>query len=411
MTAYANVNGESVIEGVLYVPNVGPWWADVIFEGSPDVSGAVTLSLGDLALSGTIAQSHDGVFGEQRRSRIVAGAGGWSTQIAAQHYHSDGLGGGGGGVRALEVAEDAARLAGEQLGSFSPENETIGVDYVRQAGLASRALEGVIGNVAWHVGYDGITNVGNRVTAEADPEHYEVLDQNPRAKLTTLAIDDFSKVGIGSILSQGLDDPVTIFEMEVRIGVDSSRTVVWSGGSVRGRGRLAGSLRRIVEAVSQDRLFGKYRYRVVSMDGIRVELQSVSQASGLPDIVPVSQKPGVSGAHAALAGGSIVLVEFIEGDRTMPLVVAFAGKGEEGHAPDELDFSVGTTLRLGGDSATEGVLLGDSFKSWADAHQHEAGSMLLDGMGATVTGITGGPATAPGVPDPSPDPSERVKVL
>lgn len=382
MTAYANVDGETVIEGTLHVPNVGPWWADVVFELAPDLSGSVTLNIGPLALSGTIDATHDGTFGRQRRSRIVAGGGGWGTLVPAQAYHNDG------GVRALSVAQDAARLASETLNeaSFNPEAATVGADYVRQATAASRALEDVIGSTPWHVDYQGRTNVGPRTTSEADVDDYEVLDVDPGESLVTLAIDDLRTVGIGSILSERLDAPVTVFELRVSIGAEASRTVVWGGGSEGGRGRLTGALRKIVKSIVDERLPYKYRYRVVAMDGDRVQLQAVVAAAGLPDILPVSQKPGVSGAHAKLVGGSIVLVEFIEGLRTLPILVAYASKGEEGHAPDELDLSVVSTLRLGDDTATSKVALAPSIDS-----QFDTINIALDAFAAAapVTGDGG----------------------
>jgi len=390
--AYANVEGETVVEGVLHVPNVGPWWADLVFEGAPDLSGAVVFNLGPLALRGTIDPTRDGTFAEQRRTRVVAGGGGWGTLVAPQHYHSDS------GVRALAIAQDAARLAGETLGDFAPEADAIGIDYVRERGPASRVLEDVIGAVAWWVDYDGVTRVGSRAISEADSADYQILDFNPADKLATVAIDDLSKVGIGSILSETLDAPLTVFELEVRVGVDSSRTTVWGGGTATGRGRLAESLRRIVQRVGLDRLYGRYRYRVVEMSGERVNLQAVARIAGLPNVLPVSMKPGIAGAHAKPAGGSIVHVIFVEGDRTMPRVVAFAGKDEEGHAPEELDLSVSSMLRLGDDGATSFVALADLVKSNHDTLQaaHDAHIHLTTatiGLGPAVGIIS--PTAAP----------------
>ena len=409
MTAYANVNGESVIEGSLHVPNVGVWWADVVFEGEPSFedSQSVTLNLGDLALTGSVDPSHNGTFGQQRRMRILAGAGGWGNLITAQHYHNDA------GVLSRAVADDAARLVGESLGAFAPAADKIGIDYVRQAGPASRVLEEMIGGVAWWVGYDGVTVVGERTTSEAPLDAYEVLEFSPAESLVTLGVDDLTKIGIGSVFSNGLDAPLTAFEIEVVISSERARVKVWGGGTATGRGRLTATLVSIFEAVLRRRLFGKYRYRVVQMSADRVELQAVALAEGLPDVIPVAMKPGVSGAHAELTPGSVVLVEFTEGNRTLPLITAFAGKGEEGDAPEELDFSVMTTLRLGSDAATEGVTLGDSHKSWADGHKHLYQQATGSGVSGAIplfssTPVTGTPVSP--VSDPAPDPSTKVKV-
>lgn len=387
MAAYANVDGESCLHVEFHVPNIGPWWADVIFETSPDVSGAVVLSLGALQLNGTISPSEDGTFGAQRRSRIVGGAGGWATLVPAQHYHSDA------GVSALVVAQDAARLAGETLGAFAPEVPSIGIDYVREAGLAARVLEDVIGAVPWFVGYDGVTVVGSRTTTNPTAADYQVLDFDPRENLVSLAIDDLLKVGIGSVLTEGLDAPVTVFELEVIVDPEKSRTTAWAGGSAGGRSRLVDLFRGMVRRSVDGQLFGKYRYRVVKLSGDRVELQAVVQAAGVPDILPISMRPGVAGAHAKLAAGSLVLVEFIEGNRTLPIVTGFAGKGDSGHEPTELDFSVLTTMRLGSGSASEGLTLGDSHKAWADGHTHSQGTLTAPSGGGQVTGVSGAPVT------------------
>ena len=99
------------------------------------MSGSVTIEIGDLSLTGTITDS--GTFAEQRRARVVAGAGGWGTLVVAQHYHNDLTDDGGGGVLAQTVADDAARLVGETIGTFVVTDARIGADYVRESGLAS----------------------------------------------------------------------------------------------------------------------------------------------------------------------------------------------------------------------------------------------------------------------------------
>ena len=403
MTAYVNVNGEICTEATLYVPNVGPWWAEVIFQDAPDISGQVILSLGELQLTGTVSPGENGVFAGQRKARIVAGGGGWGTLIAPQGYHNDA------GVRALTVAQDAARLAGETLGSFEPAADSVGIDYVRQSGQASTVLENVIGSaVPWHVDYSGETIVGERATSEPSADDYQVLDFNPRERLLTLAVDDLRLVTIGAVLSESLEEPVTVRELQMQVTADESRVIAWVGGTATGRGRLAGLVRGMVERVLADKLFGKYKYRVVQMATDRVELQVVSQAVGLPDVLPVSMKPGVAGAHSKLTAGMHVLVEFLEGSRAEPFISAFAGKGDEGHVTDELVFSVTTSLKLGSDAATEGVTLGDSHKSWADGHTHTYNAPLHPAVPVTLQ--TSPPSSAVGIPDPAPSPSSKVKV-
>jgi hypothetical protein len=100
-------------------------------------------------------------------------------------------------------------------------------------------------------------------------------------------------------------------------------------------------------------VFGLYRYRVVRMasDG-RVELQAVRRIVGLPDLLPISQWPGVAGTHAELAPGTVVLVEFVEGDRGMPVITHFVGK-------DGSDFTP-VSLVLGGIDGPPAARSGDA---------------------------------------------------
>ncbi|MBZ0120990.1 MAG: hypothetical protein K8H88_28605, partial [Sandaracinaceae bacterium] len=76
MSALVTVGGQPASRVTVHVPPVGPWWAEVDFEGDPtELEGRVTIALGALELVGTVDPSHDGTHGLQRRSRIVAGAG------------------------------------------------------------------------------------------------------------------------------------------------------------------------------------------------------------------------------------------------------------------------------------------------------------------------------------------------
>ncbi len=335
---FAGVNGERVTTVKLTVGNTGPWVADVDFEGEPDVSGRVTLKIGALELAGTIVATRSGDFGAQRRARIVAGAGGWSSEVAAKQYHNDA------GVKARLVAEDAARAVGETLGDFVPRAERVGRDYARQVGPASRALEDVIGGAPWWVDYDGVTRVGPRPGTPTDAKAYTVLAYDPRDRYATLAVDDVGAVRVGSILTEQIDGPQTVRSLDVRLTADELRMHVWLGGSEAGGGHLAGLIRAIVQRSTDGRLPGLFRYRVVRMAGERVELQAVRKLAGLPDLLPLSCWPGVAGAHANLRPGAEVLVGFIEGDRAQPVVLAFAGADGPGFVP--------VSLTLGG---TEGL--------------------------------------------------------
>lgn len=361
MTAFAHVDGHTAVGLTVHVPGVGPWWADVTLEGAPELSGAVTIGIGELALEGTVDPNHSGTHGLQRRLRIIAGGGGWTTLLAARHYHNDARPN---HVRARTVAEDAAREAGETLGDFAPATESLGPDYVRQAGPASRVLEDAIGGAPWWVDYDGRTNVGERAPADVEPGSYDVLEHIPDERVVVLAVDDPRAVGIGSVLTQRLDEPQTVRELVLEVTPESVRVRAWCGGVDGARGRLAGLLRGIVRHVMSEKLFGLWRYRVVRMvgpmedpDGERVELQAVRQAAGLPNVLPVAMWPGLAGAHAKLEPGAEVLVEFVEGDRRYPIVTHFPGRTGVGYVPPRLVLSASQKVVIGSHDADDAPAL------------------------------------------------------
>jgi hypothetical protein len=332
---FASIGDQRLTSVKLHVPQRGCWVALCDFESAPAVSDRVALTLGEMRLHGTILGNFSGVFGERRRVFVVGGAGGWGDLVTAKAYHNDA------GVKADLVAQDVAREVGETLGTFAPEVLRIGIDYARNAGIqsASRVLEDVIGNVLWWVDFEGVTHVGMRPTAPALLEaDYRVLSYDPRERLAMLSVSDPSKLRIGSVLtSPALPGSQTVRSYTVQVDAEGVRILAWCGGDERSAGRLSELWRRLANRVVDDSLFGLYRYRVVAMaaDG-RVSLQSVRRASGLPDIEPISQWPGVPGAFSELTPGAEVLVAFVEGDRSSPVITHYAGKDGAGFVPVSL---------------------------------------------------------------------------
>jgi uncharacterized Zn-binding protein involved in type VI secretion len=367
--SFAHVGPHSIETLTITIPNVGPWTAEVAFIEAPALTGRVVIQVGTERLTGTIAPSEDGTFGLKRQSMIVAGAGAWGATLTPKHYHNDA------GCKAQLIAADAARESGESLGAFVPSTERLAVDYVRAAGPASLALQAAAGGAPWWVDYAGITRVGPRPSSATDSGAYEVLAFNPHTRRGTLAINTLGAVGIGSIITERLDQPQTIRELTITIGAEGLRARFWSGASAEpAHSELAQILTDIVAAQLGRRLLGKYQYRVVSMhtDG-RVNVQAVRRAAGLPDAQTIRMLPGVPGAHAELTPGAIVALEFLEGDPTQPIITGFVGLNGSGFTP--------TLLTLGGPEGPRAARVGDEVQ--------------CGGPGST---ITIGPATVPPAP-------------
>ena len=343
---FAAVNGQRLTGVRVLVSNRGPWVAECDFEGAPNVSGRVTITIGELRLVGTVDATASGTFGLQRRARIVAGAGAWADQVPPLDYHNDA------GVKARAVADDAARAVGETIGTFVPAAERLGNDYVRQAGPASRALDNASGGAPWRVDYEGVTHVGPRPMTPLAASAYHVLAYDPRERIATIAADDLRAVQIGSLISEGLDAPATVRELLITVRAQDVRLTAWCGGSETSYGAIAGLLRSIVQRSMDERLWGTYRYRVIRMAGVRAELQAVRKSVGLPDLLPISIWAGVPGVHVELTQGAEVLVQFLEGDRAQPVLTHFGGPGAPGFAP--------VHIVIGGDEGPPAARQGDA---------------------------------------------------
>jgi hypothetical protein len=382
----ATVGGYPAASLSVRVPGIGPWYADVDLDD--EVSGEVEIAIGSVSLTGTVMPSRSGVHRLKRPARIVAGAG---TLLPAKAYHNDA------GIRARTVVEDAVREAGETLGDFLVTTERVGIDYVRRSGPASMAIEDVIGGTPWWVGYDGRTHVGARAETPAVAGSYQVLDYDPRTRIVTLEADDLSQLAIGSVLSDGLDEPQTVRELELETTGDAFRIKAWCGTEETTHGRLERAIRAIVTRCVDGLIVGPRRYRVVRMSGDRVELQAVRRAAGLPDILPISMWAGVAGVHAELAASAEVLVEFIDGLPTAPIITHFAGKDGTGWTPTSVTLSASgasASIKLGA-NATKKLAYADDVHEELVKVQAALAAAVAPPGGGTVTYPPGTNYTAP----------------
>lgn len=346
-----SINGFEAVSVKLHVPHRGAWWAKVELTDAPELEGSVEIAIDELRLTGTALPSESGTHGGHRKTLVFAGAAGWGTEMPPQHYRADT------GVRARLVAEDAAREAGETLGTFEPAAERLGPHYVLQTGVARRVLEDVIGDVLWWVDYDGVTHVAaERPTVEAIDDNYRVIDHDPIERLVTIELEDPREIVVGSVLAtEGLDEEQTVRELDLMATSGGLDMQVWTG--VDRYGRADSQAYRVHRRYADARLWGSWRYRVTRQNGFNLDCRPVLAENGLPELVNVELSPGIPGADADLADGTEVLVEFVEGNRSLPRVVAFAGRDQATWTPTELVLD-GDEILLGRD-ATELVALAD----------------------------------------------------
>lgn len=308
------VNAFSAVSARLLTPWQGAWIADVDFDLAAvpvPPTGRVTLTVGTSGvLVGTIDDKASGRFGAKASARIVGGGNGWDKTVFPLHFHNDA------GVLSTAVLSATAAQVGETVVDVMPER--LDVDYVRFAGPASR----VLGDRDWYVNAAGVTMVGPRVPVPAPPT-VEIMTWEPATRRAELATD--ALVQPGMILVDTRFGTTTIRDVEQTFGADGSRATAWCSAATDTPGsRFGKALANLVKEAAGVALLKTYRYRVVLQAGDgRVTLQAVKRKAGVPDSVLIPIWYGVPGISALLVPGSEVMVQFLGGDPSKPVVVGF----------------------------------------------------------------------------------------
>lgn len=327
----ATLNGQRVTHATAQIPRWGCWYADASVDGNVTLSGAVTLVLADLTLKGTILSG--GADKGRSHFRIVAGGGGWGKPVPKRSYSSDV------GVRKAAVLTDAATLAGETLGTLS-QTDMLGPHWVREEGPAAQTLE-LVAPGAWYVGEDGVTQIGARATRALVGA---VTQGKVDLALGTVEIasDSIAQLLPGVVVN-GVEALDVRHELDAKKGL---RTTIWGKGGVR---RLD-SMRAVFEQMfPQLKYLGLTEYRVVTLEGERVNLQPVRVSTGMPDLRRVKTRMGLPGSKSELKLGSVVLVGFVDASPSRPVVLAFEDSEGEGWKPpkteidaDAIELAAGT---------------------------------------------------------------------
>lgn len=384
MTLFASLNGLRVTATRVRVPYTGVWYAELELDDDAALLGPALARIGHLELRGVVVPAFSGGFEQTSSYFIVGGSGGWMKRVDPMHFHNDAK------VKRSTVLQALARMVGETIEIAPGLDERMEADFVLQAGPASRIVRQVLGEIPWWVGFDGITRIGPREPREIS-EPYELLSFDPREKTAVLAADDPAAIGVGSVLRARLRTPVVVRELELEVTRGALRVTAWckEGGEAAAEERTLRTLRALIrESLPELTFLGRYRYRVVRQVGRRLDLQVVRKRSGLPDILLVPVHPGMAGLAAELTPGTIVLVEFIEGDPRLPIVTHFAAEDEPGFLPVELAIDATNKVRVG--AAAGAVELGS-----AAAPVIRDGDTVSVGATAGVISLVSGTAEIP----------------
>lgn len=333
----ATLNGNKVTDAKLTIPAWGVAYHDVTVDGQVTLSGKVTLQVADLTLACSVLAGGPA----QGRSffRLVAGAGGWGTSLPAKSYANDA------GVKLSTVLNDAAAAVGETLDPTTfDQNARIGSYFTRPAGPACRLLE-QISPGAWFVREDGKTCLGARPAATLQGPSTTTSQVDQARGTVTIASDSIASVLPGIVVSG-----FSAVDVEHEFGLKGGlRSKIWANQGTGASRRLA-AWQAITEQLDPDRAFrGMYEYRVVTLEGNRLNLQPVRVSTGMPSLQRVAMRPGVAGCNPTELLGARVVVGFLNGDPTFPIVLGFEDPDGSGFSPS------GLTVSAGGQAPTEHV--------------------------------------------------------
>ena len=237
------------------------------------------------------------------------------------------------------VLGDAAREVGEILAAIAS-TDRVGLNYTRPEGPASALLERYAPG-AWYVDEAGVTHLGARNAGVLPAKVTRIAPVDLAVGKVVLASES-----IATILPGVVVDGLTAVDVEHTISAEGGiRSTVWGGQM----GGILEQFRKLADQLDPLRKFrGVTEYRVLTLEGSRVNLQPVRSSLGMPDLARVKVRPGVAGCEATLALGARVLVGFVDSDPASPYVASAEDADGGGFLPTLLEL-------CGGDAAVARV--------------------------------------------------------
>jgi hypothetical protein len=306
-------NDLRVTRAVITLPRIGVWHAEleVETEDPSAVAEAITLNVGEGALTLQGFARRSGMFGAHSHVRMVGGAGGFGKAVSSKFYRQ---------APARIALTDALDEGGESLSSSSDSGVTGQqlASWTRHAGTVGEALHelAVELSAAWRVLPDGSTWVGSETWPTSAAKNVHVLTESPADGRLELSAET------PIVLPGTTLDGKKLSRVEHTIEPSSVRTTAWYEteatppwfGDV-----LRANFERVVRRFTQRVDFlAYYPCKVVSQNGDgSLELKPDLDRK-LPGLSKVPIRYGIPGVTVKVASGARVHVGYDNGDPAKP---------------------------------------------------------------------------------------------
>ena len=328
------------------------------------VGTRVTLAVGDLSLTMSVASG--GTFAGRSSYTLLGGAGKWSVPVPRKGHRSDQ------GITVTEVARDLATDADEIGVVIEPGAERpLGYAWERRAGVASDALDQLVGD-AWWIASDGMTHVGARSSRAISPPTLTVQHYDPATRRATVALEDDACAQLlpGAVLTaSGLPAPLDVGGCVLRV---EGGTLEVDLTGERPPSELLAAVVRLL--LGREKGAAPQLYQVDSDGQGRTTAHAAGpSAASLPDQLGIDRCYGVPGVTADLAPGALVAVVCLDGSPGSPRVALYL----PGTDPVTVKITASTSLAfvapavsLGGPPGSGSPVVVDAFglfSAWVTA--------------------------------------------
>lgn len=346
------VNGIDVLDGIVQMPRVGRWTADLRLDSATVPSGSITLASADNTLSLKGAVRRGGEYTEVGHVHLVGGTGGLESEAAPVYFRS---------VTLQTPLNALLQSLGEAL---SPTSDATALNtflprWTRERGPGGPALARLAdaAGVGWRVLDDGTVWLGQDTFADASvgEDEYELLEDRPAEFRVLIATEQIpSKIRPGTTFR---DKRVAFVEYRVAVG-GTVTTQVWFERNTTNSHPVLGPMQSVIRDTMRETRFHRlYEARVIEQNGDD-SLNVMLDDDSLPHMTEVPLRTFAPGISVRVAAGARVQIAFEGGNPSKPAAMLW-----QADATDLAELRIGANAHT--PVAKEGSKIDEHYHTFA----------------------------------------------